>query len=589
MDSASSTIKVVGPTDYDDKAAPSTTGTRQRTHFKPTIFDEEKALNIPDSTIAATLSVPSPNSTIDPRHHHHGRTPNTPNSARTAESELVRMISQTLHLQENKEELIKIWDRFTRKGKRKIGIKESLVALAYSSWLNVFMIFIPLSWVSHFLHWRSSLTFAFSLFAVIPLEHLFDYGGEQMAYYLGKDFGDLLTIHSAVEATLAIILLKRCELQLLKSTIVGVVILHLLLVPGTAFVTGGARVIQQDLHPHITQLNHSLLTLGVLSLLLPVAIFAALNTTFSAESAHAAAVAAASASATATTATTHATEAAAAATDSAASGIANEILSAVNDTTRSTLLQISHGLAILLLIVYICSRVYLHNPPRDPNDPTLGVGLHLAPLAPEALKDHAERLRREDPEVNQWLCLIVLTICLGLLGATAEWLVESVEFVREHAGITLEWFGLILLPIISFAADGVVAIVYFLRYMFRHFFRDPTPPNTLAKGEAIDLSIQFVLFWMPFFVLLGWWTNKPLVLLFDLFEVAVLLGACFIVNYVTADSKTNWAEGMAMVVFYLMIALCAWFYRGQPEIAFMSQCASVAETLLTGIHGGGHE
>lgn len=39
----------------------------------------------------------------------------------------------------------------------------------------------------------------------------------------------------------------------------------------------------------------------------------------------------------------------------------------------------------------------------------------------------------------------------------------------------------------------------------------------------------------------------------DLFEVSVLVGACFLVNYVTADAKTNWAEGMALVLFYLMI------------------------------------
>src|ERR1700694_380946 len=39
----------------------------------------------------------------------------------------------------------------------------------------------------------------------------------------------------------------------------------------------------------------------------------------------------------------------------------------------------------------------------------------------------------------------------------------------------------------------------------------------------------------------------------DLFEVAVLVGACILVNYVTADSKTNWAEGMVLVVFYVMI------------------------------------
>ena len=39
----------------------------------------------------------------------------------------------------------------------------------------------------------------------------------------------------------------------------------------------------------------------------------------------------------------------------------------------------------------------------------------------------------------------------------------------------------------------------------------------------------------------------------DYFEVVLLLGACFLVNYVTADSKTNWVEGLIMVAFYLMI------------------------------------
>ena len=36
----------------------------------------------------------------------------------------------------------------------------------------------------------------------------------------------------------------------------------------------------------------------------------------------------------------------------------------------------------------------------------------------------------------------------------------------------------------------------------------------LARGRAIDLSIQFTLFWMPFLVLLGWWIDKPMHLLF---------------------------------------------------------------------------
>lgn len=39
----------------------------------------------------------------------------------------------------------------------------------------------------------------------------------------------------------------------------------------------------------------------------------------------------------------------------------------------------------------------------------------------------------------------------------------------------------------------------------------------------------------------------------DFFELALLLGSCFLVNYVTADAKTNWVEGLVMITFYFMI------------------------------------
>ena len=38
-----------------------------------------------------------------------------------------------------------------------------------------------------------------------------------------------------------------------------------------------------------------------------------------------------------------------------------------------------------------------------------------------------------------------------------------------------------------------------------------------------------------------------------MYEVAILIGACFLVNYVTADAKTNWAEGYIMITFYIII------------------------------------
>ena len=55
--------------------------------------------------------------------------PGTESSRRRSFHEL----TQRLHFEENKEELIKFRDQFTRKGKKKVGVIESLRALFFSS------------------------------------------------------------------------------------------------------------------------------------------------------------------------------------------------------------------------------------------------------------------------------------------------------------------------------------------------------------------------------------------------------------------------------------------------------------------------
>jgi len=440
------------------------------------------------------------------------------------------------------------WKRLGGETRHEVpGVVDSLKAFAKSSRLNVFLIFIPIAWVAHFQqNWNPKIAFAFCFVSIIPLESMFDYGGEQLALYYGQYVGDLITVtlNNAVEATLAILLLTKCQLKLLQSTITGVVLLHLLLIPGVSFLTGGARVWEQDLHPHATQLNHGLLAIGVLSLLIPAAFFSALNPGV--------------AQVTATAADTTA-------------GTAGSFLT---DSLRADLLKISRGMGIILLIVYICSRIFLFNPPGEGN------ALSTHPNAPKAVHARDKELSEKKPKVSSWVCLIVLVLSVGITAATAEFLVDGIESVQQSSQITTEWFGIILLPILSFSGDAIVAIAFFInkaRSKARSI--NPDPPDSLANGRPIDLSIQFTIFWMPFLVLLGWWTNKPLTLLFDLFEVSLLIGACLLVNYVTADSKTNWAEGVMLCAFYVMIALVSWFYKGQPEIKDLLFCSSVAEAL----------
>lgn len=106
-----------------------------------------------------------------------------------------------------------------------------------------------------------------------------------------------------------------CEGGIARSyrSYTGVVLLHLLLVPGCSFLVHGARIWSQDLHPHNTELNQSLLVLGSVTLLVPAAFFAALDRGVGAEI-----------------------------------GTAESI---VNDTTRGHFLRISRGLAVMLLVV----------------------------------------------------------------------------------------------------------------------------------------------------------------------------------------------------------------------------------------------
>lgn len=65
--------------------------------------------------------------------------------------------------------------------------------------------------------------------------------------------------------------------RLLQITGVGVILLHILFVPGVTFFLGGAHIIEQELHSGKTQINHTLLTLGVMALVVPTAFFAALD------------------------------------------------------------------------------------------------------------------------------------------------------------------------------------------------------------------------------------------------------------------------------------------------------------------------
>ena len=61
--------------------------------------------------------------------------------------------------------------------------------------------------------------------------------------------------------------------------------------------------------------------------------------------------------------------------------------------------------------------------------------------------------------------------------------------------------------------------------------------------------------------------DKPLITppaVFDIYETVVVFVSILVVNYAIADGKTNWLEGLVLMVIYVLIALTTWFYVSLP-------------------------
>lgn len=89
--------------------------------------------------------------------------------------------------------------------------------LFFGSWFNVLLIFIPLSFLSHYLHWDAALRFSFSFLAIMPLAKLLGEATEQLSLKLGDTLGGLLnaSFGNAVEIIVGVAALLQGEHALL--------------------------------------------------------------------------------------------------------------------------------------------------------------------------------------------------------------------------------------------------------------------------------------------------------------------------------------------------------------------------------------
>ncbi|PYH49748.1 putative membrane bound cation transporter [Aspergillus saccharolyticus JOP 1030-1] len=144
------------------------------------------------------------------------------------------------------------------------------------SWVNVLLVFVPVGIAVEAAGLNSGLIFAMNAIAVIPLAGLLSHATECVASRLGDTVGALInvTFGNAVELIIFIIALVKNEIRIVQASLLGSILANLLLILGMAFLLGGLRFQEQIYNSTVTQMSACLLSLSVMSLLLPTAFHA---------------------------------------------------------------------------------------------------------------------------------------------------------------------------------------------------------------------------------------------------------------------------------------------------------------------------
>ena len=405
-----------------------------------------------------------------------------------------------------------------------------------NSWINILLLAAPVGIALNYVKSVNRVVvFVVNFIAIIPLAAMLSFATEEIALRTGETLGGLLnaTFGNAVELIVAIIALKDKEFTIVKTSLIGSILSNLLLVMGCCFFFGGLRRQEQFFNTTVAQTAASLLALAAASVIVPT------------------------------------------------------VFDSAQDTGPDRVSALSRGTAIILLLVYAAylffqlkthQLVFNEESQKVPAKPWssggLGAGAIKQGLAmPGSLMGHAmpnqsenERLSKmlmnpseaadedeeEEPQLHFLVALGTLAGSTVIIALCAEFMVDSIDSVTngpngQPGPLSVEFVGLILLPIVGNAAEHATAVTVAIK-----------DKMDLAIGVAVGSSMQVALFLIPLLVVIGWGMGyEEMNLSFDNFQVAVMFVAVLLTNYLIGDGKSHWLEGFLLICLYAIIAVCS--------------------------------
>ena len=173
-----------------------------------------------------------------------------------------------------------------------------------------------------------------------------------------------------------------------------------------------------------------------------------------------------------------------------------------------------------------------------------------------SLKTHKELFNpyaedHEAPE-EQWSmrkAITALAISGVLVGLMSEILVGSIEEASHDIGLSEFFVGVIVVAIVGNAAEHWVAVLVAAKQKM-----------DLAVNIAMGSSAQIALFVAPVLVILSFFFGpNPMPLVFNGYEIAAMIGAVLVAQFVTIEGRSNWFEGIQLLGLYVILGI-VFFY-----------------------------
>jgi Ca2+:H+ antiporter len=211
----------------------------------------------------------------------------------------------------------------------------------------------------------------------------------------------------------------------------------------------------------------------------------------------------------------------------------------VDPMTHDETMSLSLLIAVLLFLSYIGSLVYTLFAKEEPSEG----------------EDDAESVD-EIPEDKAWskkTAGIVLGISSFLIAIISDYVSSTVTVVEKAFGLTHLFMGVVIIAIIGNVAAQTTAVRMAMKNKM-----------DLCIEVAVNASSQVALLVVPLLVFASYLFGHPINLHFGYHEIVAVAGAVLLTTQICLDGKSNWLNGLQMLVLYTIIAVLFYF---SPEMS----------------------